>query len=855
MAIGEYNPHSIEEQVQEYWSSNDTFRVTEDPNKEKFYCLTMLPYPSGRLHMGHARVYTIGDVLARYQRMMGKNVLHPIGWDAFGLPAENAALKNKESPREWTYSNIAYMKKQMQRLGHSFDWSREFATCDVAYYKWEQWFFLKMFEKGLVYRKNAIVNWDPVDQTVLANEQVIDGKGWRSGAVVEQKEIPHWFMKITDYADELLDSLDDLDAWPKQVKTMQENWIGRSHGLRINFTLDEQGIADGGDAAKQLQKDNGATDSADNDGRCEIAVFTTRPDTLCGVTFVSVAPEHPLVASWMQRNQTIEKFVTQYQSSTLSPEDRSKSKKGIKTPYKVRNPLTNEEVEVWIADYVLMGYGTGIVMGVPAHDQRDWEFAKLHGLPIKQVVAAAGEPVIDPEIDMASGALEEKGVNINCDDDLDNLNLDGLDFAASYAMILQKLSATGSAKEEVNYRLRDWGISRQRFWGCPVPIIHCEKCGEVPVPDADLPVELPTNIDLSGGVSPLGKVEEFVNCICPKCGGAARRDTDTFDTFVDSSWYYARYCCADSETAMLDERAAYWLPVDQYIGGVEHAILHLLYARFFYKVMDDILLKDGKKVSSGREPFLRLLAQGMVLKDGKAMSKSLGNVVEPQKLIDIYGADTVRLYILFAAPPEASLDWSDSAVEGSSRFIKRFWALAAELQDAPANFDVKSLTATDKELYAKMHGVIIKVKDDIGRRQNFNTAIAAMMELTNDLRAFMQADGHNKALCRHVVYNLILLLAPIAPHICHYLWREYGEETELMDAPMPVGDKGAMHQDNFLLVVQVNGKKRSELRLDKDVAQEDAKKSAADAVARFLEGKHVIKTIYVQGKLVNFVVK
>lgn len=841
----EYNPQQIEEQVQKYWQKKDSFRVIEDQQKEKFYCLTMLPYPSGRLHMGHVRVYTIGDVLARFHRMMGKSVLHPMGWDAFGLPAENAAIKNKESPRDWTYSNIAYMKKQLQRLGYSYDWSREIATCDKSYYKWEQWFFLRMFERGLVYRKNAVVNWDPVDQTVLANEQVIDGKGWRSGAVVEQKEIPHWFMKITDYADELVDSLRGLEAWPQQVKTMQEHWIGRSKGLKVNFTLDDEAIKDGGDVAK-----------SDPGNLGEIAVFTTRPDTLHGVTFLSIAPEHPLVESWMKKHADIAKFVEDYRSVVLTAEERSKSKKGLKTPYKAKHPLTGEYVDIWVANYVLFGYGTGIVMGVPAHDQRDWDFATQNSLQIKQVIAPLSGPGKDVAgCDISVSAYEDKGVNVNCGKDFD-----GLDFAACYDLMKQKLGQLDKGAEEINYRLRDWGISRQRFWGCPVPIIHCEQCGEVSVPDEDLPVELPDDIKLGGGGSPLSQVGEFVNCECPKCGGSAKRDTDTFDTFVDSSWYYARYCCADNHSAMLDHRGGYWLPVDQYIGGVEHAILHLLYARFFYKCMDDILNQSGDgggRVTQGREPFSRLLAQGMVLKDGKAMSKSLGNVVEPQNLIEVYGADTLRLYMLFAAPPEYSLEWSDSAVEGSFRFIKRFWTLAMEIKESKGavstDFNKEELNQYEQQFYTKLHQTIAKVKDDIERRQSFNTAIAAMMELTNALRALMNQGEYNKSLCATAIRSLVLLLAPITPHLCHRLWQDYGQ-GELMDAALPEYDANAMQQDSFVLVVQVNGKKRANLSLPMDCKQGEAEKQAAVAVDKFLQGKSIRKTIYVKNKLANFVV-
>lgn len=842
----EYNPHQIELQAQEYWEQNDSFLVKEDPDVQKYYCLTMLPYPSGRLHIGHLRVYTIGDLLARFNRMEGKRVLHPMGWDAFGLPAENAAIKHKKSPSDWTYSNISYMKDQLKRLGYSYDWSREFATCDSTYYKWEQWFFLQMYKKGLVYRKNAVVNWDPVDKTVLANEQVIDGKGWRSGAEVQQKEIPHWFMKITAYADELLDCIQQLDEWPSQVKIMQENWIGRSRGLKVAFTLEEAAL----DFEPDTQTEN-KNNASLRDKYSKIEVFTTRPDTLLGVTFLSIAPEHPLVSQWCKKHKDISDFVNNYKNSVMGVEERSRSKNGIRTPYKARHPLSEEYVDIWIGDYVLMGYGTGIVMGVPAHDQRDWEFAKLHNLPIKQVICSKDN---QENIDITEEAFESKGICINSGD------LDGLDFVESYKEVKHKLEQLGKGREDINYRLRDWGISRQRFWGCPVPIIHCDKCNEVPVPDKDLPVELPTNLTLSGGGSPLRNVAEFFNCICPKCGGKAQRDTDTFDTFIDSSWYYARYTCTDCDDAMLDQRGAYWLPVDQYIGGVEHAILHLLYSRFFYKCMDDILNTKEKKFTKGREPFLRLLAQGMVLKDGKAMSKSLGNIVEPQGLIEQYGADTLRLYILFAAPPEYALDWSDTAVEGSFRFLKRFWRLAYELQDGKSDFSTDNLTEEQKKLYRKLHSTIAKTRDDIVRRQSFNTAIASIMELVNAVRSHLQiTEGKtqnpaDRSLCRHVVSCLILLLAPITPHLCHHLWQKYGDDTLIMDTPLPLVDESALVSEEVTLIIQINGKKRADTQIVIDSSRQDIESLAAEKVAKYISDKKILKTIFVKNKLINFVV-
>jgi len=737
-----YKPEVIEIKAQQVWETSEAFKAVEDPAREKFYCLSMFPYPSGRLHMGHVRNYTIGDVIARYQRMLGKRVLQPMGWDAFGLPAENAAIQNQVPPAHWTYQNIDYMRNQLKRLGFGYDWSRELATCRPDYYRWEQWLFTKLYEKGLVYKKMATVNWDPVDQTVLANEQVVDGRGWRSGAPVERKEIPQWFMKITAYADELLDELDKLDGWPEAVRTMQRNWIGRSEGLELVF-----GVA----------------------GREEtLTVFTTRPDTLLGVSYVAVAAEHPLALDEARDNAELAAFLAECKATeTTEAALETMEKRGMDTGLRAVHPLSGETVPVFVANFVLMSYGTGAVMAVPAHDQRDFEFAQKYGLPVKPVIY----PADGSELDVSGAAFTEKGVLKNSGE------FDGLDFAGAIEAIAAKVEAAGKGKRQVNYRLRDWGVSRQRYWGCPIPMINCPTCGAVPVPEDQLPVVLPEDIEFDAVGSPLKKLREFIDCACPKCGGKAERETDTFDTFMESSWYYARYTCPDNDQAMLDERADYWLPVDQYIGGIEHAILHLLYSRFYHK-----LLRDSGLVTSD-EPYTNLLTQGMVVAEtyyreqaggkkqwfnpaeveverdekGKItaatatadsepvtvggiekMSKSKNNGVDPQTLIDRYGADTVRLFTMFAAPPEQSLEWSDAGVEGGYRFLKRLWKLvAAHLAGGPvAALEVSALTDQQKALRRQTHETIAKVSDDIGRRYTFNTAIAAVMELINAIGKF-----------------------------------------------------------------------------------------------------------------------
>ncbi|MDH3266594.1 MAG: leucine--tRNA ligase, partial [Gammaproteobacteria bacterium] len=773
-----YNPEIIETRAQKYWADSRCFEVGEDADKEKFYCLTMFPYPSGKLHMGHVRVFTISDVIARYQRMQGKHVLQPMGWDAFGMPAENAAIKNKVPPAKWTYANIADMRGQMNRLGYAYDWSREILTCRPEYYRWEQWLFTKMFEKGLVYRKNSIVNWDPVDKTVLANEQVIDGRGWRSDAVVERREIPQWFMKITAYADELLDELDRMPGWPDSVKTMQRNWIGRSEGVELSFEV--AGVDE------------------------PLTVFTTRPDTLFGVTYMAVAAEHPLAEIAAATNPDVAAFVNECkQMDAAEATLETMEKKGMALGIAAIHPLSGEEVPLWVANFVLMSYGTGAVMAVPGHDERDWEFAKKHGLPIKQVIA----PSDGSRIDIDEAVFTDKGVTVN------SAEYDGLDFAAAFNAIADHFENAGIGKRTINYRLRDWGVSRQRYWGTPIPIIYCDDCDAVPVPEDQLPVVLPEDVEVSGHGSPLKDMPEFVNVACPKCGKDARRETDTFDTFVESSWYFARYACPDSNAAMLDERAAYWTPVDQYTGGIEHAILHLLYARFFQRVMRDEGLTDVS------EPFTNLLTQGMVLKDGAKMSKNKGNTVDPQELISKYGADTVRLFMMFAAPPEQALEWSDDGVQGSFRFLKRFWnAVQSHVDGGPAAaLDATALTAAQKDLRRKTHQSIAKIGDDLGRRYTFNTAVAASMELLNAISRFADQTDAGRAVVQEALEAVVRMLSPMVPHICHTLWAQLGHKTALIDVPWPVVDEAALAADMVEIVVQVNGKLRARIAVSVDV--------------------------------------
>ena len=859
----QYDHATVEAAVQSYWDENDSFTVTEDEGKEKYYCLSMFPYPSGKLHMGHVRNYTIGDVISRFQRMLGKNVLQPMGWDAFGLPAENAAIKNNVPPAAWTDLNIEDMRGQLKKMGFAYDWNRELATCKPDYYRWEQWFFLKLFEKGLVYRKKATVNWDPVDNTVLANEQVIDGRGWRSGALVEQREIDQWFLKITAYADELLSDVQKLDDWPARVRAMQENWIGRSEGVELEFGIE--------------------------DSEEVMSVFTTRPDTLLGVTYVAVAAQHPLALAAAKDKPDLQAFIESCKNAKTAEADMATMEKlGMATGNYAIHPLTGEAVPIWVANFVLMSYGSGAVMAVPGHDERDWEFAKKYGLDIKQVITAAN----GDNVDVADGAYTEKGKLINSGD------FDGLSSEDAFDGIAEVLKSHGRGRKTINYRLRDWGVSRQRYWGCPIPIIYCDDCGVVPVPDDQLPVELPTDVEFDeSGSSPIKQMASFYETSCPKCGGAAKRETDTFDTFFESSWYYARFTGPDNDQSILDERADYWLPVDQYIGGIEHAVLHLLYARFFHKLMRDEGLVDSD------EPFTKLLTQGMVLCDtyyteddkggqtwiapqdvtvergaqgqignmtitatGEAvqsagmskMSKSKNNGVDPQQLIESYGADTLRVFSMFAAPPDQSMEWSDTGVEGANRFLRRVWKLVMEHVAAgtPAELDKANLPDEHKALRRKLYQTLTKVTDDMARRHTFNTAIAANMELINDVSKFKDDDAQTISVRQECLEISVLMLAPIAPHIAQKLWEGLGHSDAVIDHAWPEIDEQALVQSAVQLMVQVNGKLRGKIDVEVD-ADEDTVKALAqenDNVQRFLENKTIRKIIVVKGRLVNIVV-
>lgn len=869
----QYLPTQIEQEAQRYWEQQSSFQVTEDQDKEKFYCLAMFPYPSGKLHMGHVRNYTITDVISRYQRMQGKNVLHPMGWDAFGLPAENAAIQNKTAPAKWTYSNIDYMKSQLKSLGFGFDWSRELATCSSDYYKWEQWFFTRLYEKGMVYKKMATVNWDPVDQTVLANEQVIDGRGWRSGALVERKEIPQWFIKITDYAEELLASLDQLPEWPEQVKTMQRNWIGKSHGVDMRFSLVET-IAD--------------IEFLD--------VYTTRPDTVMGVTYVSVAAEHPLSLELAKNNTQLADFIKECKSNSVSEADMaSMDKKGLDTGIKALHPITGEEISVWVANYVLMDYGSGAVMAVPAHDERDFDFALKYQLPIKQVIAST---VADESYDGANWQdwygrkTDIKTVNSGSH----FAELEGLDFKAASEAVAAKLESLDKGSLKTNYRLRDWGVSRQRYWGAPIPMMNLPDGGVIPIPLDRLPLLLPEDVEMNGVQSPIKADAEW--CKTEYQGQPAEYETDTFDTFMESSWYYARYACSNIEDAMLDpSKANYWLPVDQYVGGIEHAILHLLYARFFFKLMRDEGLVNAD------EPFERLLCQGMVLAesfyqpnsdgsktwynpadvdlekdekgritkasiDGKEltsggvtkMSKSKNNGIDPQTAVDQYGADTVRLFTMFAAPPEQTLEWSDTGVEGASRFLRRLWRIAhGHLQaGTPAAEISDSLNKQQSGLRHKIHSTIAKVSDDYGRRQTFNTAVAAVMELLNEVSR--QADRNSPetlAVEREALETIALLMAPVTPHISHKLWQLLGKGDNVIDAPWPQVDESALVQSSIQMVVQINGKVRAKIEVAADASDEDiiTLAKSQEHVAKFLDGVEIKMCKVIPGKLVTFAVK
>ena len=813
----EYRPNQIETDVQKKWSDTNAFEVTEDPVKEKFYCLSMFPYPSGKLHMGHVRNYTIGDVISRYQRMQGKNVLQPIGWDAFGLPAEGAAIKNNAPPAKWTYENIDYMRGQLKRLGFAYDWNRELATCDPDYYRWEQWFFTKLYEKELVYKKTSVVNWDPVDRTVLANEQVIDGKGWRSGATVERREIPQWFLKITDYADELLEGLEKLSGWPDAVKTMQANWIGRSEGIEVDFKVE-------------------GTDES-------LRIYTTRPDTIMGVSYMAVAAEHPLAKSAADSDDAIAKFIDECKSSgTSEVELETMEKKGMPLNINLRHPMNDELIPLWVSNFVLMGYGTGAVMAVPAHDQRDWEFANKYKLPIKQVIFPADRS----QHDMTESAYIEKGI-LKKSGQFNDLSSE--DACHTIAEFVEK-NKCGTRK--INYRLRDWGISRQRYWGCPIPIINTKDGKALSVPADQLPVVLPEDIEFEGISSPIKLMAEFINTDAPDGSGPGERETDTFDTFFESSWYFARYCCPDNNKVMIDDRANYWLPVDQYIGGVEHAILHLLYARFFHKLMRDLdLLKSD-------EPFTNLLTQGMVLKDGTKMSKSKDNTVDPQPLIDKYGADTVRLFMMFASPPEQSLEWSDTGIEGAHRFLKRLWKFASTHINGgrPPNLSVATMTDVQHEVRRKIHMTIDKVNDDIGRRYTFNTAIAAVMEMINALSRCELKNDNDQAIMHEGVETAILLLSPIVPHITDALWAELGHTEPLIDATWPKSDPTVLEQNEIEMVVQINGKLRGKITVTKNAKQKQIENQAVEdeKVKRYLEGKTIKKIIVIPERLVNIVV-
>lgn len=815
----DYQPSVIESKVQAAWDAEGVFSRSEDPAKPKFYCLCMFPYPSGKLHMGHVRNYTIGDVISRYLTMNGYNVLQPMGWDAFGMPAENAAIKNQVPPAAWTYDNIAHMRGQLKQLGFGYDWNRELATCTPDYYRWEQWLFTRMLERGLAYRKKARVNWDPVDQTVLANEQVIDGRGWRSGALVEQREIEQWFIRITDYADQLLDDLDTVD-WPEQVKTMQRNWIGRSQGVEFSFA---------------------------RPGHTErLEVYTTRPDTIMGITYVAIAPTHPIATKAAESRPELAAFIADCTRIKVAEADLAQAPKlGMATGESVIHPLTGEELPIWIANFVLMEYGSGAVMAVPAHDQRDWEFATQYGLPIRAVIAPQGE---DPTYDIGQAAWTEKtGMTIASGE------FDGLPFAAAFDAVAARLEALGIGRVTTNYRLRDWGIGRQRYWGCPIPVIYTDE-GIKPVGDHALPVVLPEDVVVDGQGSPLVRRHDFVQTIDPETQRPAQRETDTFDTFMESSWYYARFASAFSQDAMLDRHANYWLPVDLYIGGIEHAILHLLYARFFHKVLRDLGLLTSD------EPFKKLLTQGMVLKDGSKMSKSKGNTVDPQALIDLYGADTVRLFTMFAAPPEQSLEWSDEGVAGAHRFLKRVYSLVADAvnqryTDVP--FTVADLSPEARDLYRKLHETIAKVSDDIGRRYHFNTAIAAVMELVNQLQRFTPESAMDQAVYRQAIDRVVVLLSPITPHLSTHLWQALGQTTPLHAIAWPTVDTAALTRDVYMLVVQVNGKLRARIEVAAEATDVEIlnQARAEQQVRKFLEGMTEVKTIIVPQKLVNLVVK
>jgi leucyl-tRNA synthetase len=870
-----YDPAAVERAAQEYWEQQGSYLAREDASRPKYYCLCMFPYPSGRLHMGHVRNYTIGDVLARFMRMQGYNVLQPMGWDGFGLPAENAAIANGVPPAIWTRDNIVYMRRQLRSLGFAIDWQRELATCDPSYYRWNQWLFLRMLETGIAYRKTGVVNWDPVDKTVLANEQVIDGRGWRTGALIEKREIPMYYLRITAYAEELLAALDELPGWPERVRVMQEHWIGRSEGVELAFPYDAD--------TRELLTDDGA-----------LKVFTTRADTLFGVTFVAVSAEHPLAAAAALVNPQLAAFVDECRrGSTMEADVATAPKRGMATGLHVRHPLSGEAIGIWVANYVLMAYGEGAVMGVPAHDERDFEFAQRHGIPIRTVVTSARGAYEDVG-EQWQAAYSEDGLLVNSG------SFSGLDSRAAIDAITAELERKGLGRKRVQWRLRDWGISRQRYWGCPIPLIHCERCGDVPVPDEQLPVVLPENLVPDGSGNPLLRDAAFVNCQCPSCGGAARRETDTMDTFVDSSWYFMRFASADQDAAAVDERVNYWLPVDQYIGGIEHAILHLLYSRFWTRVMRDLGLVNLS------EPFAKLLTQGMVLNhiyyrapaQGRqqylnpaevearfdangariggvlltdhlpveygglgTMSKSKNNGVDPQTLVDKYGADTARLFMMFAAPPEQSLEWSDDGVQGQYRFLRRLWKavhdhVAAGAGSAAPPLQLTALSQEARELRRTAHQALAKVTSDIARRRTFNTAIAAVMELLNAVGHYQESGDEARAVRQEALQIAVLALSPMVPHICHTLWHALGHSTAVIDERWPEPDRDAMAQALVELVVQVNGKLRGRVQLPAGAERELAVDAAiADPeVQRFIAGKEVRRAVHVPDKLVNLVI-
>ena len=819
MSLAKYDHKKVEESAQRFWEENKSFEVSENSEQEKFYCLSMFPYPSGQLHMGHVRNYTLGDVIGRFQRLKGKNVMQPMGWDAFGLPAENAAIKRKIAPAEWTKQNIAYMRGQLQKLGFAFDWSREFSTSDPTYYRWEQWFFLRLFEKGLVYKKAAMVNWDPVDKTVLANEQVIDGLGWRSNAPVERKELEQWFVKITDYAKELLENLDDLQGWPEKVKTMQRNWIGRSEGVQISFALSEGSF---------------------------LQVYTTRPDTLFGVTYIAVAPQHPLLAEASKQNQELSDFILACNRVKVAEADIAKlEKKGMFTGLYAEHPITQDAIPIWVANFVLMDYGSGAVMSVPGHDQRDWEFAKKYDLPIKNVVSPGSKS--NDSHDLEKGAFVGKGILVNSGD------YDGMNFSEAFSDITKELEKRGKGRRQVNYRLRDWGVSRQRYWGCPIPIINCKDCGSVPVPNKDLPVILPTEVEFEGVGSPLKTMSNWYTTPCPNCGKEAKRETDTFDTFMESSWYYARFGSSDSDKAMLDNRANYWGSVDHYVGGEEHAILHLLYARFFHKAMRDEGLVDSD------EPFVKLLALGMVLQGGSKMSKSAGDAGDPQHLMDQYGSDAVRMAMMFSAPPDQAFEWAENGVEAASKWLRtKLWNTVQLNLDGISDYQPiahGNLNERQRELRRKTFETLQKCEDDFGRRLTFNTVIAAVMSLINQVIKFDDDSAEGRAIVFEALKISLQIMSPITPHICHELWKKLGLGI-IEESRWPEVDDLALEKTSVEIAVQVNGKVRGKLTSPINCPKEELIGMAKEEenIKKFLFDKSINKIIHVPNKILNFVV-